>query len=92
MLRICVVLSMTDGRRMTSLGKNASGFGMDNLAYGERCPSPSSLWLTATRRGTYGAVGTSGLRGMSLEFWAWHMPACRHLCTLWCLVCLLMIL
>lgn len=40
MLRVCVVLSMTDGRRMTSLGKNASGFGMDNLADGEWCPSP----------------------------------------------------
>lgn len=26
------MLSMMDGRRMTSLGKNASGFGMDNLA------------------------------------------------------------
>lgn len=62
MLRLCVVLSMTDGRRMTSLGKNASGFGMDNLADGEWCPSPSSLWFTATRGGTPSAGGTSRVR------------------------------
>lgn len=44
-----VVLSMTDGRRMTSLGKNASGFGMDNLADGRPRVVPESLIVCGSR-------------------------------------------
>lgn len=43
MVEVHVVLSMMDGRRMTSLGKNASGFGMDNLADGRPRVVPESL-------------------------------------------------
>lgn len=48
---IGVVLSMTDRRHMTSLGKNASGFGMDNLADGSGARAESLKSVVQQPRG-----------------------------------------